>query len=65
MNLKALTLIFLVLFAAAATVSVVGLSSSRTTEKNLGSTSSYNVVHIDTGTFVQPNEEIDNPGMPG
>jgi len=65
MNLKALMLILLVIFASASTVFVAGLSSTRTAGENLGSTKSHSVVKIDDGTSVEPNEEIDTPGMPG
>jgi uncharacterized protein YwlG (UPF0340 family) len=65
MNVKALTLILLVIFAAASTVFVIGLSSSRTAEENVGFTKSYSVVQIGNETFVQPNLPIDTPGMPG
>jgi uncharacterized protein YwlG (UPF0340 family) len=65
MNLKALTLILLVIFASASTVFVIGLSSSRTAEQNVGFTKSYNVVQIRNETSVEPNGEIDTPGMPG
>ena len=65
MNLKALMLILLVIFASASTVFVVGLSSSRTIGENFGFTKSHSVVKIDNETSVEPNEEIDTPGMPG
>jgi uncharacterized protein YwlG (UPF0340 family) len=65
MNVKALALIFLVIFASAATVFVVGLSSSRVTEESVGSTKSHSIVQIDNETVVQPNGPIDCPGMPG
>jgi hypothetical protein len=65
MNVKALTLIFLVVFATAATVFVVALPNGRTAEENVGFTKSHGVVQIDNGTSAEPNGEIDNPGMPG
>jgi hypothetical protein len=65
MNVKALTLIFLVIFAATATVFVLGLSSSLIAEENVDFTKSHNIVQLCNGTVVKPNGPIDTPGMPG
>jgi len=64
MKVKALSLIFLVVFAAVAT-SVVLCLSSHTAEGNSNFTKSYNIVEGDDEIGVEPcGDEIDCPGVP-
>lgn len=65
MKVKALSLIFLVVFAAVATSVVLCLSSSHTAEGNNNFTKSYNIVQVDDEIGVDPcGKEIDCPGVP-
>ena len=65
MKVKALSLIFLVVFAAIATSIVLCLSSSHIAEGNSNFAESYNIVQVDDEIGVDPcGEEIDNPGVP-
>jgi len=66
MKLKALSLIFLVVFAAVATSVVLCLSSSQIVEENNGFSESYSIVQVDGEVDVEPDgKALDTPGMPG
>lgn len=65
MKVKALSLIFLVVFAAVATSVVLCLSSSHIAKGTSNFAKSYNIVQVGNETGVEPNgEEIDSPGVP-
>ncbi|MCW3993738.1 MAG: hypothetical protein NWE85_04145 [Candidatus Bathyarchaeota archaeon] len=65
MKVKALSLIFLVVFAAVATSVVLCLSSSHTAEGNSNFTKSYNIAEGDDEIRIDPcGDEIDCPGVP-
>jgi len=65
MKVKALSLIFLVVFAAVATSVVLCLSTSQAAKGSNNFAKSYNIVQVGNETGVEPNgEEIDNPGLP-
>jgi len=65
MKVKALSLIFLVVFAALATSIVLCLSSSQIAKGNSNFTKSYNIVQVGDGGVEPDGKEIDTPGMPG
>jgi hypothetical protein len=65
MKVKALSLIFLVVFAAVATSVVLCLSSSHIAKGNSNFTKSYNILEGDDEIGVDLcGDEIDNPGVP-
>lgn len=66
MSMKALPLIFLVVFGAFATSVVLYLSSIQIIEGNFGFAESYNIVQANDKVGIAPNgEPINTPGMPG
>lgn len=62
MNLKAVALIFLVVFAATATLYMAGISSSQRVNDDV-SYRECNIIQVDED-LVEPQKEIDTPGMP-
>ena len=65
MKVKALSLIFLVVFAAVATSVVLCLSSSQIAKGNSDFTKSYNIVQGDDEIGVDLcGDEVDCPGVP-
>lgn len=65
MNVKALSLIFLIVFATVATSVVLYVSSSQVIQESADLTKCYSVVQVDGGVGVEPNgKEIDCPAMP-
>jgi len=65
MKLKALSLIFLVVFAAVATSVVLCLSNSQIIEENVDFAESYNIAHADNERGIKLlGDPIDTPGMP-
>lgn len=65
MNVKALSLIFLIVFATAATSVIACLSASQINEENVSFTESCSITLLDGGMGVEPNgDPIDTPGMP-
>lgn len=66
MKVKVMALIFMVVFAVAATSIVINLSSSQTVEENVDFEESYNALQMnDDEVGVELLGEIDTPGMPG
>lgn len=66
MKVKVMALIFMVVFAVAATSIVINLSSSQTVEENVDFDESYNTLQMnDDEVGVELLAEIDTPGMPG
>lgn len=66
MKVKAMALIFMVVFAVAAISIVINLSSSQTVEENVDFDESYNTLQLnDDEVGVELLGEIDTPGMPG
>lgn len=63
MNVKAAILIFLVVFAAAATTLMLEISNSQILNQNMCDTESNSIIEIDDD-LVEPQKEIDTPGMP-
>ena len=63
MNVKAAILIFLVVFAAAATTLMLENSNSQILNQNMCDTESNSIIEIDDD-LVEPQKEIDTPGMP-
>ena len=63
MNVKAVILIFLVVFAAAATTLMLEISNSQILNQNMCDTESNSIIEIDDD-LVEPQKEIDTPGMP-
>lgn len=63
MNVKAAILIFLVIFAAAATTLMLEISNSQILNQNMCDTESNSIIQIDDD-LVEPQKEIDTPGMP-
>jgi hypothetical protein len=63
LNVKAVALIFLVIFAATATAYLVGISHSQIITKNISYTESRSIIQVDDD-LVEPQKEIDTPGMP-
>ncbi len=63
MNVKAAILIFLVIFAAAATTLMLEISNSQILNQNMCDTESNSIIEIDDD-LVEPQKEIDTPGMP-
>lgn len=65
MKVKALSLVFLVIFAAFATSIVIGLSTSLADEGNIGFTEPYSIEQVDGKVNIEPcGDEVDGPGMP-
>ena len=63
MNVKAAILIFLVVFAAAATTLMLENSNSQILNQNMCDTESNSIIEIDDD-LVEPQKEIDTPSMP-
>jgi len=63
LNVKAAILIFLVVFAAAATTLMLEISNSQILNQNMCDTESNSIIEIDDD-LVEPQKEIDTPGMP-
>ena len=63
LNVKAAILIFLVIFAAATTTFLLGISNSQILNQNMCGTESNSIIQIDDD-LIEPQEEIDTPGMP-
>jgi len=63
LNVKAAILIFLVIFAAAATTLMLEISNSQILNQNMCDTESNSIIQIDDD-LVEPQKEIDTPGMP-
>jgi len=63
LNVKAAILIFLVIFAAAATTLMLEISNSQILNQNMCDTESNSIIEIDDD-LVEPQKEIDTPGMP-
>jgi len=63
LNVKAAILIFLVVFAAAATTLMLENSNSQILNQNMCDTESNSIIEIDDD-LVEPQKEIDTPGMP-
>ncbi|MCL6578962.1 MAG: hypothetical protein K6T73_06190 [Candidatus Bathyarchaeota archaeon] len=63
MNIKAVALIFLVIFATTATAYLVGISHSQIITKSIHYTESPGIIQVDDD-LVEPQKEIDTPGMP-
>lgn len=63
LNVKAAILIFLVVFAAAATTLMLEISNSQILNQNMCDTESNSIIQIDDD-LVEPQKEIDTPGMP-
>ena len=63
MNVKAAILIFLVVFAAAATTLMLEISNSQILNQNMCDTESNSIIEIDDD-LVEPQKEIDTPSMP-
>ncbi|MEM3875365.1 MAG: hypothetical protein QXU45_09580 [Candidatus Bathyarchaeia archaeon] len=64
MNLKVVALIFLIVFAATATLCLAaGISSSQMINKDASHTESRSIIQVDED-LVEPQKEIDTPGMP-
>ena len=65
MKVKALSLVFLIVFAAVATSVVLYVSSSQITQEGADLTKSYSIVQVNGGVGVAPNgDPIDTPGGP-
>lgn len=62
MNLKAVVFIFLVVFTAA-TLYIAEISGSQMTNKDISYTEPHSVIQVNE-TIVEPQKEIDTPGMP-
>jgi len=58
-----MALIFLVVFAATATICLVRISNSQIIDKNISYAESHSIIQIDDD-LVEPQKEIDTPGMP-
>jgi len=63
LNVKAAILILLVIFAAAATTLMLEISNSQILNQNMCDTESNSIIEIDDD-LVEPQKEIDTPGMP-
>jgi hypothetical protein len=63
LNLKAVVLVFLIVFAATATLCLAGILSSQVVDKEVSYTKSRNIMQVG-GDLIEPQEEIDTPGMP-
>jgi len=63
LNVKAAILIFLVVFAAAATTLMLEISNSQILNQNMCDTESNSIIEIDDD-LVEPQKEIDTPSMP-
>jgi hypothetical protein len=64
-KVKAFVLIFLTAFAAVAATTFVQLSNRPTIEKRIDFAKPYGIVQVDNNGTVEPQKEIDTPGMPG
>jgi hypothetical protein len=65
-KLEVLALVFIVAFATCATVISVGLQGNMPHVKDVRYAGSYGTTLVDNnGTTVEPQKEIDTPGMPG
>lgn len=65
MKMKAFVLIFIAVFAAVAAITFMELSNNSAIKRCGDFAEPYRIVQVDDNGTVEPQREIDTPGMPG